>query len=320
MAKAKYKLLSSKLKSRKVRKSSFGSSGKRKFKGNSLKAKDKKGNTFTQFFDSTGQFLKSLISDGIKAITSFLSFSLSAIWNGIVTAFTWAWNFDWNISDLTLEQQALGSFATLGSSFGSLAGTSVGWLVCGVLPGTIVAYFSPSLGLLIKQQVGPAALEAIVGEFGSLLQQSANVLSQYAFAYLYKNLRNFVRGTDQEFFDKQLQNGVPIKDIKKSMEERKKPFIISEIVENKISKIKNPFVQNFASSFLDSLGESCVEAGYAVAGAADDYFAKQKLSRNPLLGAETTIEVTFDENDEPQFKRDKKVDKFKFTNDSKNVT
>lgn len=312
---AKLKIVSSSLKSRKVRKTSFGSTKKRKFVRSTKQKKE--GNAFQQFFDSAGQFAGSLISDGIKAVTGFISFSLKALWDGIIAAFNWAWNFDWNISDLTLEKQALGSFASLGSNFGSLAGTSVGWLACGVLPGTIVAYFNPTLGLLIKQQVGLPALEAIAGEFGSLLQNSANVLAQYAFAYIYKNVRNFVRGTDQEFFDKQLQDGVPIKDIKKSMEDRKKPFIISEVVENKISKIKNPFVQNFASSFLDSLGESCVEAGYAIAGAADDYFAKQRMSRNPLLGTESTIEVTFDKDDNPQFNREKKVDKIKITDDSK---
>lgn len=312
---AKLQIIAKNLKSRKVRKKSVGSSGKRKFAGNVAKSqKDGDKGGIGQFFSSVGQFASSMISKGIDAVTGFLNFSLSALWGGVVSAFTFAYNFDWNISDQDLDQQALGSFAELGSGFGSLTGTALGWLSCGALPATAIASFNPSLGVLVKQQVGPAAMEAIASEFGNLLQSSANALGKYAFAYLYKNLRNFVRGTDQEFFDKKLSEGVDIKELKKAMADRKKPFILSQKVEDKISKIKDPFLQNFASSLIDNLGESCVEAGYVIAGAADDYFAKQKLSRNPLLGSETTIEVSFDDEDKPVFKRQQQVEPIKFTN------
>lgn len=53
--------------------------------------------------------------------------------------------------------------------------------------------------------------------------------------------------------------------------------------------------QAYAEEFWDEFQEACIEAGFIVAGAADSFFAQQKLAGEALLGGrETTVEIDFD--------------------------
>ncbi|MBF2016303.1 MAG: hypothetical protein IGS23_14080 [Rivularia sp. T60_A2020_040] len=305
---AALKILTSALKSRAVRKLVGNGTGKRVFSGTAIK---KSGSASTDqvnsIWSSLNRFLGGFLSNALGSLFSGISITLNAIWRGVIQAFQFAWNFNWNITDQELDKNLVSKFNSLGSNFGNFAGNSMGYLLCGALPGALIATFNQPLASIILEEVGAEAYEQLIGDFSGILKSSANYLGAVALTNLFKNIRNLIRGTEVEFRRKLLFNGAKIEDIEKAVAKRNKPFVIAEKVEEKIASIDNEFLRNFASSFLESLGESCVEAGFVVTGRMDEYFAKQRESRDPLFGAEKTIEVTFDDNDQPKITVQSKV-------------
>jgi hypothetical protein len=305
---AKLSIASKSLKSRKIRTKGVGNNGTRKFRAGGLKNVGTSApDGILGFFSSANNFLNSFLKNNVDTLLSGVSITFSSIWQGIISVTQFAYNFNWNITDQELDENVKQGFNALGNDFGRFAGFTAGYLACGALPGAVVMYFNKSLGMQILEDVGLAALDRLTGELSSIMTSITNYLASAALSYLYKNTRNFIRGTDLEFRTKLLEQGVPIKEMEKQANERNKPFVIAEKVETKVGTIKNEFLKNFVSSFIEEMGESCIEAGFVVTGRMDEHFSQQKLSRNPLLGVEKTIEITFDDNDKPVFNKQAKT-------------
>ncbi len=305
----KLKITTSALSSRITRKKIGNGTGIRIFKNNAgLQQSD------NSFWSSAFKFVTSLFEKTFQILFSGISITFTTIWGFTVNALTQIYNFDWNVSDNSLNQSIVSRFNSLGSSFGSFAGASAGYLACGALPGAVVAYFNEPLGSLILQKVGEAALDELSGNFAALLVAIFEYIGQAALSFLYQNVRNFIRGTDLEFRRKLIDKGVKLADVEKAAQQRNKPFIFSQKVEEKVNQVNNEFAKNFLSSFLEQFGESCIEAGYVVAGTVDDYMARQRLSRDPLFGQEETLEVEIDSEDKVQVKKTPTLTKYKIQN------
>lgn len=294
------KISSSNLPSRKIRKRVGSGSGKRIFKKNGYQSN----NLVVQIWNSAKNFVTGFLSNAFDTLLSGISLTFSTLWGLIVSATTQVYNFDWNVSGEELNKAVVDKFNSLGNEFGLLAGTGAGYLTCGALPGAVIAYFNKPLGIEVLKTVGESALDELSSNFSSLLYSIFEFVGQAAFAYLYQNVKNLVRGTDLEFRNKLIKSGVKLADVEKAAEKRTKPYVFSQKIENKISKVNNEFAKNFLSSFLEQFGESCIEAGYVVAGNVDDYIARQKISRDPLFGQEENLTIEFDSNDNAVVKKE----------------
>ncbi|NJO58895.1 MAG: hypothetical protein HC836_11280 [Richelia sp. RM2_1_2] len=305
---SKLTIITSALKSRQVRKLIGSGTGKRVIKNAGIK---KSGSASTDalnsIWSSVNRFFGGLLGDTLKVIFSGIQITLSAIWRGVVSAFQFAYNFNWNITDEELDKNLVSKFNSLGSDFGRFAGGAAGYLTCGVLPGAIISTFNQPLAMMILEEVGKEAYDRLVDDFAQIIKSSGEYLGMAAMTFLFKNTRNFIRGSEQEFRRKLLFQGAKISDIEKAVAERNKPFVIAEKVEARVASIKNEFLRNFVSSFLEEFGESCVEAGFVVTGKMDEFFAQQRQGRDPLFGKEKTIEITFDNNDKPKVETQPKL-------------
>lgn len=264
--------------------------------------KDKKGNIISKIFGMADRFAGSILSGLWKALSVSISWSFSALWSGIVAATQFIYNFNWNTTDKELDETASKAFDPVFGQLGATLGNATGYLMCGALPGLAIMAFNEPMGLYILEEVGEEALEELVGNLAVLVRQTFNASVTAGFAYMYKNIRYLWRASDDDFKAKMKKQGMKVENINKAIEERNKPWSIAKVVEDAVEAIPNKHLRAFAEEFLEEFGESCIEAGYVVAGSLDSYFAQQKLANASLFGVEKTVEVTFTDDDKVETK------------------
>jgi hypothetical protein len=282
--------------SRVARKKSTGG-GIRKI--NPLKGLAQKDKDFlSTVFGGLGGFFNSLFATVVSGLFKGIAWTFTELWSLIVATVQFAINFNWNITDAEIDQQILSNFNRLGSVYGGFFGQAFGWLGCGALPGAVIMYFNQALGMYVLKEVGEEALGELASSLAQVVKATFNALVQSAVLFIYKNVRNLFRESELEMRNRLAEKGLKISEIQKAVDERNKPWVAAQKIENKIESIPNQFLQNFTEEFVDEIGESCIEAGYVVAGSLDRYFAEQKVG-NP----DTTVEIEFKDDGTTEINR-----------------
>jgi hypothetical protein len=245
------------------------------------------------FFGKTVNFVGWLINIAWGGI----SFTFTALWGAIIAVTTAIYNFNWNVSDQTLDQQLAATRQIIAGQLGATLGNSFGYLVCGVLPATAIAVFNEPLGAYLLKEVGEEALEEFCAEFAALLRLSFRSVAQYVFVNLYKNARyaikRFVGNASPETKNmiNKIFGGKMTEVIKNWGEPNSKPWSFRIAVEEAIDNIPNPLIQEFVEEFYDEAKDACVEAGYIIAGGLDTWFLEQKLAQQQQQGEEALIQL-----------------------------
>lgn len=249
-------------------------------------------NVLQKVWNGAVRFAGSLISSVWKLLAPIISFSFTALWGLVVASISFIWNFNWNASDAELDQSISSSFDSLGSALGGTLGNALGWLACGALPGIAIFAFNEPMGLYVLEQVGEEALEEIAGNIANLVRQTFTALTKAGVTYLYKNIRNLWREPDSKLRARLISEGhMTSEQVNKVISERNQPWSFASATENAINAIPNTFLKNFAEEFFEEFTESCVEAGYVVAGSVDSYLAQQQMANNNFHGSEEIVEI-----------------------------
>ncbi|OKH47299.1 hypothetical protein NIES2101_23970 [Calothrix sp. HK-06] len=220
-----------------------------------------------------------------------LSFSLSALWGWITSTVQFIWNFDWNVTDKTLDQQIKSKFDNLGSLLGGTLGNLVGYLGCGVVPGAVVFSFNEPLGAYILGQVSEELKDEFLANLSSLVRFTFISATQYLIMWSFKNVRKFIK-SNVSFFQDLFGEGAG-NAIKAWGSEGSKPWSFAIATNKAVESIPNTFVKNFVEEFLEEAWDGCVEAGYVVANSVDSFLAAEKLKKQevPAVGKMTYVEV-----------------------------
>jgi hypothetical protein len=236
------------------------------------------GQTIQRWVNGSLRFVTNwLVKPLFNLVTGFIRWSWEALWSGIIAATQFLYNFNWNISDAELDRQIEQTWNQLAGTAGGTLGNAVGWLACGVLPGTIIFTFNEPLGAYILKNVGEEALEELASNLSNLTRLTFAAASKHAFAYLFKKIRRRIRGE------------VP---------EDAKPWSFANQVEEAVESIPNEAMKNFTEEFLEEAAEACIEAGYVVANSLDSWTASQRMSREALMGEQRVIEIEFERDKE----------------------
>lgn len=242
-------------------------------------------NGFTRF----GGFLVGRI---ISNLSQGLVFSFTALWGFVVSARQFLWNFNWNASDEELDASIKSAFNALGSSLGGTLGNALGWLACGALPGAVVMTFNEPLALHILKEVGEEALDEIAGNLSNLIRQTANSAVRAGFTYIYKNVRSLYRESSDTFRTRLYASGITNKEtLDKAVADRNKPWSFASATEEAIESIPNEFLRNLVEEMAEEFSDSCIEAGYVVAGGIDSYLASARQAYGGILGVDRTVEI-----------------------------
>ena len=301
------------LASRATRKVVVGNSnGIRRFSLSGLGQKtDDDGNIVSSFISAVFKFGGFLVSKLFQVAGRLISLTFSALWGAIVSTYQYIYNFDFNQSDEDIDKNTKQAWETLAGSIGGLVGNAAGWLACGVLPGALIFAFNEPLGVHILNEVGEEALQEFCSNAAPVVRQTFKAIGQSVGMFFYKKARAFWRGkqkaAQEESWKEKLANGeltqAQVDTQKKEAAEKEKehkPWSFALAVEEKVEAIPNQAVENFVEEFLEEFGDACIEAGYVVAGALDSYVAQAKIANRGILGAEQTVEITFNRSlDDP---------------------
>lgn len=256
------------------------------------------GNWFTRAFKSFGGGLAKFGG----WLLSGLGFTGGAIfqklWSWIQGGIGFIFNFNWNITDKEIDSILRGMRLALVGQLGETFGNSIGFLICGILPGVVIAKFNKPLAAYVLKEVSEEAFDELMGNLRVLLRQSANTLAAHAFYGLYKNTRNFIKdffkdpNSPQSQFGRRLIGDNFNDAIKSWGAEGSKPWSFSIGLQNWIESIENDYVQEFVENAWEGFVEGCSEAGFVLAQSLDSWYAQQRLQNNQVLGEETAIEIT----------------------------
>jgi hypothetical protein len=275
------------LESRVVR-SQIGDVGKRIFKASTERKNTNNDGGFLGWLWESVRLVGFLLQDAAKLIT----FSFTALWGLFVSAVQFVWNFDWNLTDKSIDQLIKTKWDALGGMLGGTLGNLVGWLGCGVLPGAVIFSFNEPLGAYILANVAEETVDEFIGNVSQLTTYTLQSTLQTLFLWQYKNVRQFIKnnvGWVTEMFGQSWGEAVLAWG-----NEGSKPWSFAQKTEERIEKISNVFIKNFIEEFLEESWEGCVEAGYVVANSIDSYLAAEKLKQQqiPVNGKIKYLEVT----------------------------
>jgi hypothetical protein len=216
--------------------------------------------------------------EALKAILSKLNFQ--SIWGKLVYGVQFAFSFDFGASDSQLEAQLKGQWDAYAGQLGGLVGQTIGWLLCGVLPGVFVFKFNPLAGAAILKEVGEEAADELSAQVAFLCQTAARNLQREGFTRQFMNLRRWVKRPNNPVYRL-------LPDSLKEAWSEGGSWTIAQQIENWVETFDNQRLQNAIEDGLEELADACIEAGYVVAGALDTF-----LSERRSLQSQQVLEVT----------------------------
>ncbi|NJN09232.1 MAG: hypothetical protein HC815_15070 [Richelia sp. RM1_1_1] len=251
---------------------------------------------FSQLWNGFAKFSVSLLSGVWKALSSGFSWSFTALMGVIHASKEFILNFNWNPSDAQLDLNIKNAFDSIPGAIGQFLGKAAGYLTCGALPGAVIFAFNQPMGAYVLEELGMEALEELTGSLANLIRVTATSFRQAVFAYTHKQLRTLWRESDSKFRKRLQATGLKKQFIDKAIAERNKPFIIRSILDKKVESIKSKPLKSFVENFLEEFDETCIEAGYVIAGGLDTYIAQKNLEKVTERNSTKNIEVEVQEN------------------------
>ncbi|MBE9193250.1 hypothetical protein IQ230_23470 [Gloeocapsopsis crepidinum LEGE 06123] len=275
----------SSLASRATRKVAAGNSGIRRIALNATTAVQEDDNPVASVYNAIEKFGQSLMRNTLQAFIDVFKFSWSKFWAQFVKTGLFLMNFNWNSTDQQLDEQIKQAEIALAASRGALAGQSLGFAICGLIPTATIAVFNEPLALYMLKELGEEAADEIASSLANMITLQLDVQVKRGFTALFKNYRTLLRGAAINFANILVRMGrLTQESVDKANENRNKPWSFAGAFEESIDSIEDPIEQAYTEEFWDEFQESCIEAGFIIAGAADSYFAAQKLANQSLVG------------------------------------
>ncbi|OYE06176.1 hypothetical protein [Nostoc sp. 'Peltigera membranacea cyanobiont' 232] len=229
------------------------------------------------FFGFLTTVAQSLLKDLFSKISQAITWTFTSIWTAIVVATSFIVNFNFNITDTEIQAQIDNSFLTIAGLLGQAAGKTLGYLACGALPTLGILVISPEVFEAIAPKITEELLEQLATEYSTIIYQSSRLLLNAGFLWLYGSIRRAFRGSDDDLKNRLKAAGANEDKIKKELEARSKPFILSQKIQENIDSIQGKKTKAFVDQAYQEFGMACTEAGYVVAGALDSYIYQKKL-------------------------------------------
>lgn len=279
--------------SRAARTASAGTSGIRRIALNATSTGNNDSGDITSIYNAIEKFGQGLMRGTLSFFSNILTFDWKAAWGQCVKGFLFIANFNWNATDAQLDAQIKQAEIGLAAAKGRLAGQSLGYAICGFLPAATIAVFNEPMALYILKEVGEEAAEEISQSLANLVQLQFQQQSRTAFINLYKNFRGLLRGAAKGVAQTLVAGGILSQEsVDKMDKNRNEPWSFASALDDTVDEIKDPIDKAYAEEFWDELQDSCIDAGYLVAGGIDSYMASQRMANESFFGRERIIEIT----------------------------
>ena len=255
--------------------------------------KDEQGNILSTVFDWAGKVAGGFgwaASSLVKLVLGLVNFSWTGLWAQLVSLKNFIYTFDFGASDKAIDEQMKSMWNAYKGRLGGGIGQTLGWFVCGIVPGAGMFVLNPVAAARVLEEVGREAWDELKVTLGQLATLGLQNIARTVLMTGYKNLRKWLQKPGNSFY-----NLVP-QSLREAWKTGKSWSISSE-VEKKIEALP-PEWKNFYEEMFEEFGDACTEAGFVVAGALDRWGAEKKVGP---LGAEVVIEVQPNREDDQKY-------------------
>lgn len=237
---------------------------------------------------TVGALSASFIGAGI------VGFSLTQMVSVVSSTSNFVLNFDINQTDQQLDdalkQKIEGFYGLLGTTVGS----SMGYLVCGALPGAVAFAFNPAVGAAIMRDLDDDARSEIMGQVNVIARSAFQTMINAELANRFKSGRRILKKNPNNPFAKAVRSIIGEENFKRWGDSNNSSFTIHQnIIEKRIEAIPDKGKREFLQEALEGFADSCLEAGYIVANNLDSQLAAQALMRQNLNGRPTDVSLVF---------------------------
>lgn len=226
-------------------------------------------------------------------LTGTVGFIMAQLWQFLSTGVMQILNFNWNQTDLQLDQQLANSRIALASVAGGTVGNAFGWLACGAVPGAKIFVLNQALGIEILRNVGEEALEEFAGNARAIAQLTFQSFFGGLLITAYKNNRAMFRKVRDGIGSTilwPLGGGEAWRQYADKADAEGKAVTFAEAIEQRVEQIPNPELRAFVENAYDEFFDACFEAGYVVSNTIESFYLRNKAQRG------TTVTITIQPN------------------------
>lgn len=229
------------------------------------------------FWDGLKRFGGSLLSV-VTWRPPWLQFSFTRLWSSVVTTAQSLLHFNWNSTDAQLDEQIKQAERAVAAARGGARGAFVGYLICGIAPTAAIAVVNEALAVYTLAKLGEEAADEIISAVANLIQLQLRKEVKTAFFTIFKNYRGILRPAAIGFAQIMQRLGwIDQESIDKANKKKNEPWTIAGTFADTEERITDPNLQSEYEEFWEQFGESCIEAGYIVAGSLDEWFLQQSI-------------------------------------------
>lgn len=212
------------------------------------------------------------------------------------------YQFNWQISDAEIKNSIKSKMDALYGQLGEAAGTATGWLLCGILPGTLTFAFNPGVARLVMEDMTEEARDEVWGNIAGVKQGVVGLLGSALIGQGFMSARRWLKRPDSPFYNflkEHFGEGFT-----KWGDANQKSWSFASATEERIEKIKDPGWRNFTEEFVDGLLDGCSEAlqnlGQSMRQQMAAYTAVRKREQMAATG-QMVVQLDFsrDDNEAP---------------------
>jgi hypothetical protein len=254
--------------------------------------------------DAFGGILGSISGDLQNLLSNI---SVTGVYSLFLAGALALYSFNWNTTDDEFEQAIKARELAWYGALGELTGHTVGWFLCGVVPGLVIGTFNEGMMLRVLADVGEEMYDELTDDLWALLKMGATHLAQNAASRIFMGLRALVkRAANEQQTDGPLGTALRMffkrfpkiaETIKKWGEKGQKAWSFNSAINEWVESFPEGNLKEFLEEFLDALGEACMEAGYVVAGGADSWIAQNKVQQLQIQGQQRVVDVLLNRSD-----------------------
>ncbi|MBW4480846.1 MAG: hypothetical protein KME54_29435 [Tolypothrix brevis GSE-NOS-MK-07-07A] len=223
-----------------------------------------------------------------------IGFTLTQVVSVIVNTTNFVFNFNANASDAELDAALIAKIESFYGLLGSAVGSSMGYLVCGALPGAVAFAFNPAVGAAIMRELDDEGKDEIYQHVNSISRMAFQTFINANLAERFKSSRRFLKKNPNNPFAKAVKNLMGEDNWKKWGESNRPSWTIhQDVIEKRIEAIKDKGQREFFEQLLEEFADTCLEATQIVASTIDSQMAAQALMRSATLGNNTDVRISF---------------------------
>jgi hypothetical protein len=216
-------------------------------------------------------------------------------------------NFNINTTDEELNKQLENQIKRFYGLFGNVVGSSMGYLVCGAIPGALSFAFNPTVAATIMRDLDDEARADILGQVNVISRTAVQTLINSELMRKFKSARRFLKKNPDNYFARIVRQIIGEDDFKKWGDENRPSWSIKKnIIEKRVEALPEGQKQ-FAEQALEAFGDSCIESGFIIASNIDSYLAAQVLMRDNTLGRQTDVTITLGKRGTPDTPNQPKI-------------